>query len=98
MDLTDPFGANFKPFVVDNLRLGSSNVLGEINKLTPVVDLGFPVRGRRRAVGGGALTSDVGAFWQKQMQKRKNWILLGGGHVPAAPPLDPPMDTMSCLF
>ena len=28
--------------------------------------------------GGGVPTSDVGAFWQKHMRKRKNWILLGG--------------------
>ena len=27
----------------------------------------------------GAPTSDMGAFWQKHMRKRKNWILLGGG-------------------
>ena len=38
-----------------------------------VADPGFPVGG-----GGGAPTSDMGAFWQKRMQKRKNWILLGG--------------------
>ena len=40
--------------------------------------------GGRRAVGG-ALTSGMGAFWRKHMQKRKNWILLGG-HALAAPP------------
>ena len=34
----------------------------------------------------GALTSDVGTFWWKCMQKRKNWILLGRR------PLDPPME------
>ena len=36
-----------------------------------VADPRFPV--------GGAPTSDVGAFWQKHMQKRKNWILFVGG-------------------
>ena len=53
----------------------------------------FPLGGGRQAVGG-ALTSDVGAFWQKHMRKRKNWILLGGGGARAggAPP-DPPMGT-----
>ena len=45
--------------------------------------------GGRRAVGGTP-TSDVGAFWQKHMRKRKNWILLGGC-MPAAPP--PPRST-----
>ena len=36
----------------------------------------FPLGEGRRAVGG-APTSDVGAFRQKHMRKRKNWILLG---------------------
>ena len=38
---------------------------------------------------GGAPTSDVGTFWQKYMQKRKNWILLGGTRQRR--PLDPTM-------
>ena len=41
-----------------------------------VADPGFPL--------GGA-SSDVGAFWQKPMQKRKNWVPLMGGE-PATPP------------
>ena len=34
--------------------------------------------GSRISRWGGAPTSDVGTFRQKRMQKRKNWILLGG--------------------
>ena len=45
-----------------------------------MADPGFPVGG-----GGGAPTSNVGAFQQKHMQKRKNWILLGGGGAGSAP-------------
>ena len=41
--------------------------------------------GGRQAVGG-ELTSDAGAFCQKRMRTWKNWILLRGGSVPAAPP------------
>ena len=44
-----------------------------------MADPGFPVGG-----GGGAPTSNVGAFRQKHMRKRKNWIPLGG--VAGAPP------------
>ena len=35
----------------------------------------------------GVLTSDMNAFWQKHMQKWKNWVLLGGmcwGHPPGS--------------
>ena len=32
--------------------------------------------------GAGAPTSDAGAFWQKRMRKRKNWVSLGGGRRP----------------
>ena len=39
--------------------------------------------------GGWSPTSDADAFWQKCMQKQKNWVSLGGGH-----PLDLPMDFM----
>ena len=43
----------------------------------------FPLGGCQAI--GGTPTSDIGAFWQKHMQKQKNWILLGG-HMPEAPP------------
>ena len=44
--------------------------------------------------GGGAPMSDMGVFWQKCMQKQKNWVPLGRGrdwHLgmgvePGAPP------------
>ena len=36
-------------------------------------------------------TTDVGAFWQKHLLKRKNWIPLGGGTRWQCPPLDLPM-------
>ena len=49
-----------------------------------VADQGFPVRGRRAV--GEAPTSDVGAFWQKRMQKQKNWIPFGGGTCRRCPP------------
>ena len=49
-----------------------------------MADPGFPVGGRR-AIGGGTPTPNVGTFWQKHMQKQKNWILLGGG-TPVVPP------------
>ena len=29
----------------------------------------------------GAQTYDVGTFWQKCMQKQKNWVPLGGGAI-----------------
>ena len=49
------------------------------------MDPGFPAGGRAPSrSGGGALTSDVSTFWQKHMQKQKNWIPLGG--MQAAPP------------
>ena len=58
--------------------------------IIPVADPGFPVG------GGGALTSNVGAFWQKHMRKQKNWILLGGGRSPAAPPGSANESNLSC--
>ena len=36
-----------------------------------MADPGFPV--------GGGVMYDAGAFRQKCMCKRKNWVLLGGG-------------------
>ena len=54
-----------------------------------VADPGFPVGGRGPV--RGVWTPNVGTFWQKCMQKRKNWVLYGGGHAPSMPPLDPPM-------
>ena len=42
--------------------------------LSAVADPGFPVW-----VGGGGWTSDTGTFRWKHMQKRKNWVPLGGG-------------------
>ena len=43
-----------------------------------VADPGFPVGGAP-SCGGEVLTSDVGTFWQKRIEKRKNWIPWGGG-------------------
>ena len=40
---------------------------------TAVADPGFPVGGGVDPLGG-AWTSDMGAFWQKCMQKRKNLV------------------------
>ena len=54
-----------------------------------VADPGFPVGGGGVDPLGGVWTSDTGAFQQKCMQKRKNWVLQGGVHL--ARPLDPPM-------
>ena len=52
-------------------------------------DPGFPVVGEGGGTnlvrGGTDVHCNAGAFWQKFMQKRKNWVLLGGGT------LDPPM-------
>ena len=53
--------------------------------ILPMADPGFPVGG-----GGGGWTPDTGDFWRKCMQKRKDWVHVGGacaGHAP----LDPPM-------
>ena len=41
-----------------------------------VADPGFPIGG---GMGGGVLTSDAYTFQRKHKQKRKKWILLGGG-------------------
>ena len=61
--------------------------------VSPVADPGFSVGGGGGGGGGadllgggGAPTSDAYTFWQKHIRKRKKLILLGGGHVPAAPP------------
>ena len=55
--------------------------------LVPVADPGFPSEeGGAPSHWWGAPTSDVGTFWQKCMQKRKNWILLEGVHAGSAPP------------
>ena len=64
--------------------VNTTNNWFEIGGSLSVADPGFPVGRGHRAVGG-APTSDMGAFRQKHMQKRKNWILLGGGRAPAAP-------------
>ena len=53
-------------------------------QLFPVADPGFPIGGAPTL--WGAPTSNVYTFWQKHMRKRKKLILLGGGHVLAAPP------------
>ena len=55
--------------------------------------------GRTLTHWGGAATSDGGAFRWKHMQKRKNWIPLGGGIRQQRPP-DPPLHVFLfvCLF
>ena len=71
-------------------KSGTAGITIEEKSASSVVDPGFPV-GRGADPLGGAPTSDVYTFWQKRMQKRKKLILLGGGCMPAMPPLDPPM-------
>ena len=47
-----------------------------------VADPGFPIVGGRGwgvATHWGVPTLDAGAFRQKRMQKRNDWVLLGGG-------------------
>ena len=48
----------------------------------------------------GAPTSDVGAFRQKRMRKRKNWVPLGGGGaaVPPGPPMLPRMIRIAVII
>ena len=47
-----------------------------------VADPGFPIGGHRPV---GVPTSDIGVFWGKRVQQRKNWGPLGGAHAGAAP-------------
>ena len=44
---------------------------------TSVEDLGFPVGGVPTPMRAMPM-SDAGTFRQKRMQKRKNWVVLGG--------------------
>ena len=46
-----------------------------------VADPGFPVGGG----GGGAPTSDAGAFRQKCMRKQKNWVSFEGACTGSTP-------------
>ena len=55
----------------------------------PVVDPGFPIGGGHQPVGGGADLQCV-HFLAKTYVKMKE-IDPVGGHMPAAPPLDPAM-------
>ena len=58
-------------------------MVSEVENLS-VVDPGFG--GGTEPLGAGVLTSDMGTFWQKHMQKQKNWNPLGGGaHAGSAP-------------
>ena len=81
-----------EPENITGTTIVADGVSGILNKedrhfMSSVVDPGFPVGGRGPI--RGAWTSDEGAFWQKCMQKRKNWVPWGG--VRPARPLDPPM-------
>ena len=64
-----------------NTFVFKKHLLGGLHNYTPQWRIqDFPLGGCRAI--GGVPTSNVGAFQRKQ----KNWILLGGGGAPAAPP------------
>ena len=54
-----------------------------------VADPGFPVGGGANPLGGANLQSVH--FSAKTYAKTKEMDPVGGGHVPAVPPLDPPI-------
>ena len=47
--------------------------------VTDKVSFHSPLGRRQPSLGMGEPTSDMGAFWQRCLKKRKNWVRLGAG-------------------